>query len=223
MWTLGPLYWMVTTSFKTNAEVYGTTATLWPRAADAGELPGPVHEDPLRHLLPEQRAHRARHHRRDRLHQRLRRLCPRPACASRAGASWRGPSSTPTWCRNRSCSSPAVPILVNTGLSNSRTGRALRTSGSRYPSARGSSWVLPVGAGGARGGGAGGRLQPPRCALPDRHAGDLAGARGDGVLLVHAVVERVPLRLRVRLRRACQDDSHRHPELHHRGRVLRGT
>jgi multiple sugar transport system permease protein len=30
-WTLGPLYWMVTTSFKTNAEVYGTTATLWPR------------------------------------------------------------------------------------------------------------------------------------------------------------------------------------------------
>ena len=31
VWTLGPLYWMVTTSFKTNAEVYGTTATLWPR------------------------------------------------------------------------------------------------------------------------------------------------------------------------------------------------
>jgi multiple sugar transport system permease protein len=30
-WTLGPLYWMVTTSFKTNAEIYGTTATLWPR------------------------------------------------------------------------------------------------------------------------------------------------------------------------------------------------
>jgi multiple sugar transport system permease protein len=31
VWTLGPLYWMVTTSFKTNAEVYGTTASLWPR------------------------------------------------------------------------------------------------------------------------------------------------------------------------------------------------
>jgi ABC-type glycerol-3-phosphate transport system permease component len=31
LWTLGPLYWMVTTSFKTNREVYGTTATLWPR------------------------------------------------------------------------------------------------------------------------------------------------------------------------------------------------
>ncbi len=31
VWTLGPLYWMVTTSIKTNAEVYGTTATLWPR------------------------------------------------------------------------------------------------------------------------------------------------------------------------------------------------
>ena len=31
IWTLGPLYWMVTTSLKTNAEVYGTTATLWPR------------------------------------------------------------------------------------------------------------------------------------------------------------------------------------------------
>jgi len=31
IWTLGPLYWMVTTSIKTNAEVYGTTATFWPR------------------------------------------------------------------------------------------------------------------------------------------------------------------------------------------------
>jgi multiple sugar transport system permease protein len=31
VWTLGPLYWMTTTSIKTNAEVYGTTATLWPR------------------------------------------------------------------------------------------------------------------------------------------------------------------------------------------------
>jgi ABC-type glycerol-3-phosphate transport system permease component len=31
VWTLGPLYWMVTTSFKTNSEVYGTAATLWPR------------------------------------------------------------------------------------------------------------------------------------------------------------------------------------------------
>ena len=30
LWTLGPLYWMVTTSVKTNAEVYGTSATLWP-------------------------------------------------------------------------------------------------------------------------------------------------------------------------------------------------
>jgi multiple sugar transport system permease protein len=31
VWTLGPLYWMVATSFKTNAELYGTSATLWPR------------------------------------------------------------------------------------------------------------------------------------------------------------------------------------------------
>jgi ABC-type glycerol-3-phosphate transport system permease component len=31
VWTLGPLYWMVTTSLKTNREVYGTSATLWPR------------------------------------------------------------------------------------------------------------------------------------------------------------------------------------------------
>jgi len=31
IWTLGPLYWMVATSFKTNAEIYGTAATLWPR------------------------------------------------------------------------------------------------------------------------------------------------------------------------------------------------
>jgi multiple sugar transport system permease protein len=31
VWTLGPLYWMVTTSVKTNRELYGTSATLWPR------------------------------------------------------------------------------------------------------------------------------------------------------------------------------------------------
>jgi ABC-type glycerol-3-phosphate transport system permease component len=31
VWTLGPLYWMVTTSLKTNREIYGTEATLWPR------------------------------------------------------------------------------------------------------------------------------------------------------------------------------------------------
>ena len=31
LWTLGPLYWMVTTSLKTNREIYGTEATLWPR------------------------------------------------------------------------------------------------------------------------------------------------------------------------------------------------
>jgi multiple sugar transport system permease protein len=31
VWTLGPLYWMVATSLKTNAEIYGTTATFWPR------------------------------------------------------------------------------------------------------------------------------------------------------------------------------------------------
>jgi multiple sugar transport system permease protein len=31
VWTLGPLYWMVVTSLKTNSEIYGTTATLWPR------------------------------------------------------------------------------------------------------------------------------------------------------------------------------------------------
>jgi multiple sugar transport system permease protein len=31
VWTLGPLYWMVTTSFKTSREIYGTSATLWPR------------------------------------------------------------------------------------------------------------------------------------------------------------------------------------------------
>jgi multiple sugar transport system permease protein len=30
VWTLGPLYWMVVTSLKTNSEIYGTTATLWP-------------------------------------------------------------------------------------------------------------------------------------------------------------------------------------------------
>jgi multiple sugar transport system permease protein len=31
IWTLGPLYWMVITSIKTNPEIYGTTATFWPR------------------------------------------------------------------------------------------------------------------------------------------------------------------------------------------------
>lgn len=30
VWTLAPLYWMVTTSLKTNREIYGTAATLWP-------------------------------------------------------------------------------------------------------------------------------------------------------------------------------------------------
>lgn len=31
LWTLGPLYWMVTTSLKETAEVYGEGVTLWPR------------------------------------------------------------------------------------------------------------------------------------------------------------------------------------------------
>jgi ABC-type glycerol-3-phosphate transport system permease component len=31
VWTLGPLYWMVITSIKANPEIYGTTATFWPR------------------------------------------------------------------------------------------------------------------------------------------------------------------------------------------------
>ena len=31
VWTLGPLYWMLTTSLKTNAELYGPGTTLWPR------------------------------------------------------------------------------------------------------------------------------------------------------------------------------------------------
>jgi multiple sugar transport system permease protein len=30
VWTLAPLYWMVATSLKTNLEIYGTAATLWP-------------------------------------------------------------------------------------------------------------------------------------------------------------------------------------------------
>ena len=31
VWTIGPLYWMVTTSLKTNKELYGADTTLWPR------------------------------------------------------------------------------------------------------------------------------------------------------------------------------------------------
>ncbi len=31
VWTLAPLYWMVTTSLKTNREISGTAATLWPQ------------------------------------------------------------------------------------------------------------------------------------------------------------------------------------------------
>lgn len=31
IWTLAPLYWMITTSFKETAEVYGEGVTLWPR------------------------------------------------------------------------------------------------------------------------------------------------------------------------------------------------
>lgn len=30
VWTLAPLYWMITTSFKETAEVYGEGVTLWP-------------------------------------------------------------------------------------------------------------------------------------------------------------------------------------------------
>jgi multiple sugar transport system permease protein len=30
IWTLAPFYWMLNTSLKEHAEIYGTTATLWP-------------------------------------------------------------------------------------------------------------------------------------------------------------------------------------------------
>jgi ABC-type glycerol-3-phosphate transport system permease component len=30
VWTIGPFYWMVITSFKTNQEIYATQPTLWP-------------------------------------------------------------------------------------------------------------------------------------------------------------------------------------------------
>jgi ABC-type glycerol-3-phosphate transport system permease component len=30
IWTLAPFYWMLNTSLKDHAEIYGTTATLWP-------------------------------------------------------------------------------------------------------------------------------------------------------------------------------------------------
>ncbi|MCB1970402.1 MAG: carbohydrate ABC transporter permease [Geminicoccaceae bacterium] len=31
VWTLAPFYWMIVTSLKQHKEIYGTTATLWPR------------------------------------------------------------------------------------------------------------------------------------------------------------------------------------------------
>ena len=34
VWTLAPLYWMITTSFKETAEVYGEGVTLWPCQQD---------------------------------------------------------------------------------------------------------------------------------------------------------------------------------------------
>ena len=30
LWTIAPLYWMLVTSLKVNAEIYGTSVTLWP-------------------------------------------------------------------------------------------------------------------------------------------------------------------------------------------------
>jgi multiple sugar transport system permease protein len=32
IWTIAPLYWMVITSLKSNAEIYSSSATLWPQA-----------------------------------------------------------------------------------------------------------------------------------------------------------------------------------------------
>lgn len=32
VWTVAPLYWMVATSLKSNTEIYGAAATLWPKA-----------------------------------------------------------------------------------------------------------------------------------------------------------------------------------------------
>lgn len=31
VWTMAPLYWMVVTSLKSNTEIYGSAATLWPK------------------------------------------------------------------------------------------------------------------------------------------------------------------------------------------------
>jgi len=31
LWTLTPFYWMIVTSLKKHKEIYGMTATLWPR------------------------------------------------------------------------------------------------------------------------------------------------------------------------------------------------
>ena len=56
VWTLGPLYWMVTTSLKTNREVYGTEATLWPREPTLANYRVLFTQDALRRLLPEQHA-----------------------------------------------------------------------------------------------------------------------------------------------------------------------
>jgi ABC-type glycerol-3-phosphate transport system permease component len=32
VWTVAPLYWMLVTSLKSNSEIYGASATLWPKA-----------------------------------------------------------------------------------------------------------------------------------------------------------------------------------------------
>ena len=58
---------------------------------------------------------------------------------------------------------PLFTILVNTGLSNTRTGLVLTYLGFTVPVLHlAPHGLLPVGAGGAGGGRARGRLQPPR-------------------------------------------------------------
>ena len=200
VWTLVPFYWMLATSLKKDKEIYGFEATLCPRQPTLEQLPGPVRETPFLKYLPQQHDHRARQ-------RRSARCCAASSAAyAIARLSFPGrrpdrarPDRTPTSCRSRCCSSRCSRCMVSVGLIDTLTGLIARPSGLHHPVLHlAPDRLFQVGSDRARGGRAGRWLLAARRPVPDHAADVAAGARGGGVLLVHPVLERVPLRHRVR-------------------------
>ena len=95
-----------TTSLKTNTRGLRDRGDLGSARADPGELRRPSStKTPFAVYFQKQHGHRAGHDGGDGRHQAPSARTPSSACAFRAAGSWRGSSSTRTWCRNRSCSS----------------------------------------------------------------------------------------------------------------------